>query len=151
MQERLEAMVRKAARTLEARGTCRLWKIPNDLRITGSGQMTWGEWTPCDFFGHTRKGTVVMIECKDISGDRIRKGGELRPQQLESLDTCQISGGYAGLLWAHQYDVVLLTAAEVEACSRGRRAIAWADAKRVCEPKPLTPESVVELIERMVT
>lgn len=134
-REQLEAMVRDVAGLLEAKGACKLWKIPNDLRITGSGAMAFCEQTPCDFFGHTSEGKVILIECKDVKGARLPfSAAGFKPHQRTALEECAKTSGIAILLWKHQDQVVALTPWEVAKLSEGRRSLAWSAVEDMARP-----------------
>jgi penicillin-binding protein-related factor A (putative recombinase) len=145
MKELLEKMVREASKKLEAQGVCKLWKIPNDLRITGNGQMTFASQTPCDFFGHDQKGRILMIECKDISGARLPlTAAGLKPHQRTALEECAKVEGCAIVLWKHQNRVVCLTPWDVAQYTKDRRSVAWKAVENLSVP--FTRDDVSDLI-----
>lgn len=145
MKERLEKMTKDAASILERKGVAKLWKIPTDLRLTGSGA-TFGEQTPCDFIGHTHLGRVIMVECKDISNSRLPlSSAGLKPHQRVALDECARAGGLALLLWAHGGRLVGLTPRDVDLAVKNRRSIPWSDCEG--DSRELSADSIVEIIK----
>lgn len=146
LREQLERMVREASKALEAKGVCRLWKIPNDLRLTGGSGLTFGSQTPCDFFGHDSSGRIVMIECKDIKGHRLPMSpAGLKPHQRTALEDCAKTSGAAILIWKHGNRVVALSPWEIADYTRNRRSISWKAVEKLS--RPFTRDEIVSLIQ----
>lgn len=133
----LERLIRKAAKSLREYQVATMWKIPNDLRITGSGLATYADEQPADFIGHTTTGRVIMVEAKQHKGDRLplySKGG-ITPYQWTSLLECHKAGGIALIVWQRGDEVATLDMDMVQALATDRRSIAWKKIqKSFCHP-----------------
>ncbi len=126
MTNRLENMVRRAGKRLEERQRAKLWKLPNDLRITSSGEAVWGDPGPADFFGHTASGRAIFIECKDIKAPSLSMGSRgLKPHQWIALAELHRAGGIGLVIWAREEMVTILDVDMIKSLVRGRKSISW--------------------------
>jgi penicillin-binding protein-related factor A (putative recombinase) len=143
----LERVVRKVAERLHDRQKAKLWKIPNDLRITTSGEAIWGDQNPADFFGHTITGRFVLIECKNIQGSRLSLGTRgLKPHQFLALQEAHDTGAIALVVWARQEQVAVLDMDMIRRLTASRRSVGWSTipAKFI---RPYDEEGILELLE----
>jgi len=126
VSNRCEQLVRKVAKTLTDNQKAKLWKIPNDLRITSSGVMVFGEVCPSDFIGHTVTGRALMVECKDLRSTALSLGKSgLKPHQWLALAECHRAGGLALLVWSHLDFLSVLDMDLIRSLTRGRKSISW--------------------------
>lgn len=126
MTNRLETIVRRVGRELEDQQRAKFWKLPNDLRITSSGEAVWGEKGPADFFGHTISGRAVFIECKDIKGATLSMGTRgIKAHQWIALAELTRCGGIGLVIWAHHEEVAVLGTDLVYSLARGRKSVSW--------------------------
>ena len=126
MGNRLEKLVRKVAKNLRDQQKAKLWKMPNDLRITSSGLLTFGDQTPVDFVGHNNQGRAVLIECKDYISPSLALGkGGLKPHQWMAMQECHDVGGIAILLWSHYELIAAMDMDMIRSLVRGRKSISW--------------------------
>ena len=137
MTNRLEKIVRRVAKELEENQRAKLWKLPNDLRITSSGEAVWGEKGPADFFGHTITGRAVFIECKDIKSGCLSMGTRgIKAHQWIALAEMTRCGGIGLFIWAHEDEVAVLGTDLIYSLARGRKSVSW---------KSIPPENKHEL------
>lgn len=126
MTNRLEQKMREVARLLEEKQRAKLWKMPNDLRITSSGEAVYGDKGPADFIGHTASGRCVFIECKDIQATALSLGSRgIKPHQWIALAELDRSGGIGLVVWARREEIAVLTVDMVRSLTRGRKSISW--------------------------
>lgn len=122
----LERLVRAVAGRLHDRQKAKLWKIPNDLRVTSSGEAIWGDQNPADFFGHTINGRAILIECKEISGARLALGTRgLKPHQYLALQEAHKTGAIALVIWARAGRVAVLDMDMIRKLTENRRSVGW--------------------------
>ena len=126
MANRCEQLIRKIAKRLHEQQKAKLWKIPNDLRITSSGVLAFGDQSPVDFMGHTITGRALFVECKDLVSTScpIGKSG-IKPHQWLALEECHRAGGLAILVWAHMDFISALDMDLIRSLTRGRKSISW--------------------------
>lgn len=118
--------MRRVARSLEEKQRGKLWKMPNDLRITSSGAAIFGEKGPADFFGHTNTGRAVLIECKDIKTISLPLGSRgVKPHQWIALAEIHAAGGIGLVVWAKEDDVAVLDVDMIRSLTRGRKSVSW--------------------------
>ncbi len=145
---RLETMMRRVGKALEEDQRAKLWKLPNDLRITSSGKAVWGEKGPADFFGHTCTGRAVLIECKDIKATSLSMGSRgLKPHQWIALAELTRSGGIGLVVWAREAAVAILDVDMIHALSRGRKSLSW----KAIPPKwkhELSHSGIMDLLDK---
>jgi penicillin-binding protein-related factor A (putative recombinase) len=126
MANRLETMVRRVGRELDFAQRAKLWKLPNDLRITGSGEAVFGEKGPADFFGHTASGRAIFLECKDIKSPTLALGSRgIKPHQWIALAELHKCGGIGLVIWAREDQVAVLDVDMIKSLTRGRKSISW--------------------------
>ena len=148
VSNRLENIVRRAARSLREAQKAKLWKIPNDLRITTSGLAVFSDQSPSDFMGHTIQGRAIMLECKDIKAPSLAFGRSgLKAHQWIALQECHDAGGLALLAWSRGDWVSLLDMDLVRALSKDRHSIPWA---KIPEQwvRPFTEHGMIELFDQ---
>jgi hypothetical protein len=133
---KLESLVKVAAKTLHCQGLCTLYKIPEEMKQT-----------PCDFFGHDREGRVIMIECKILNKPSLPCGGRsgVKAHQLGALVHCSQTGGHAFVLWQHGVDVALLPMRIVQRMLMDRMSLPWDRIDRVFV-REASPKGVAELL-----
>ncbi|MEE8519500.1 MAG: hypothetical protein V3S98_10290 [Dehalococcoidia bacterium] len=145
---RLETMVRRVGRKLEELQRAKLWKLPNDLRITGSGEAVFGEKGPADFFGHTSSGRAIFIECKDIRAPSLALGSRgVKPHQWIALAELTRSGGIGLVIWAREEMVAILDVDMINSLTRGRKSISWKAIPGEWK-HPLTQPGILALLEQ---
>jgi hypothetical protein len=111
---------------LRAQQRATLWKIPNDLRITGHGTMTHGDQTPADFVGFSAIGRVILVECKECQRPSLPLSKQgLKPHQQLALQECGRAGGIALLLWKRGEEIAVLDHDMIRVLGRDRRSIPW--------------------------
>ena len=149
MTNRLETMVRKVAQSLEERQRAKLWKMPNDLRITGSGTAVYGERGPADFFGHTDTGRFVFIECKDIRAPSLALGARgIKPHQWIALAELDRAGGVGIVMWARDKQVALIDVDMIKSLTRGRKSVSWKAIPGEWK-RPLSHSGILDLLEQV--
>lgn len=148
MANRLETKIRRVARSLEERQRAKLWKFPNDLRITASGEAVYGDKGPSDFIGHTKSGRAVFIECKDISGPNLSLGSRgLKPHQWIALAELHKSGGIGLVVWSRGDQVTVLDVDMIRSLTRGRKSISWRAIPDEWKAS-FSESAILELLER---
>lgn len=148
MPNRLELMMRKVGKTLEEDQRAKLWKMPNDLRITSSGEAIWGEKGPCDFFGHSITGRAIFIECKDIKAKSLALGSSgIKPHQWVALTELTRCGGIGIVAWAREDKVAILDTDMIYSLSRGRKSVPWIAIPAQWKHE-LTHSGILELLAR---
>lgn len=90
MGNKLESMIRKAARALEDRQLAMIWKVPEEMQQT-----------PCDFFGFTSQGRAILIEAKMVNRPRLPVGKSpgLLPHQWHALRSAHRAGALSFIIW----------------------------------------------------
>ncbi len=123
----LELLIRKAARSLCDYQVAKLWKLPNDLRMTSSGIMTFGEEQPADFLGHTVTGRAVMVEAKMHNESRLPVGSRsgVTSYQWTSLLECHKAMGIALIVWQRGDKIATFDMDVAVELSKNRRSIPW--------------------------
>lgn len=145
---RLETMVRRAGRKLEELQRAKLWKMPNDLRITSSGEAVYGEKGPADFFGHTSSGRAIFIECKDIKSGCLALGSRgLKLHQWIALTELHNCGGIGLVIWAKEDMVTILDVDMIKSLTRGRKSVSWRAIPGEWK-HPLTQPGILALLEQ---
>jgi len=137
--KRCEAIIRRVGRNLEAHDVAKLWKWPEEKRIQTvptrcpscsawikGKALQHTEKTGCDFFGYTRSGRVILIECKETDKPRLVLGATgLKPHQFYALYDAHRAGGIALLAWLHDDLVGVLDVDMIQEISHGRKSIPW--------------------------
>lgn len=123
----LELLIRKAARALCDYQVAKLWKLPNDLRITGAGTMAFGDEMPADFMGHTIGGRAFMVEAKMHNDPSLPIGSKsgVTPNQWTSLLECHKAMGLALIAWQRGDEIAVFDMDVAVELSKDRRSIPW--------------------------
>lgn len=136
------------ARLLEEKQRAKLWKMPNDLRLTGSGVAVYGEKGPADFFGHTSSGRAVFIECKDIKSAALPLGSRgIKPHQWIALAELHKCGGIGLVIWSRLEHVAIMDVDMIKSLTRGRKSVSW-NAIPGEWKHPLTEHGILTLLEQ---
>ena len=143
----LERTVKAAAQRLNDKQLAKLWKIPNDLRITAAGEAVWGDQNPCDFMGHTINGRAILIECKQIQGARLTLGSRgLKPHQYLALQEAHDANCLALVIWARDDKVAVLDMDMVRKLTENRRSVGWSQIPHKFI-RAFSEEGILELLE----
>lgn len=127
MTNSLETHIRKLAMELHTLQKARLYKIPNDIKITG-GQVIHAEQTPVDFMGFTIGGRVILLECKMCTKKSLPIGpGGLKAHQHIAINEAHHTGGIGLLAWQHGLKVAVIDAGQVGVYRKHKKSIAWKD------------------------
>lgn len=123
----LERLIRKAAKALCEYQVAKLWKIPNDLRMTGGELMAYGEEQPADFIGHTATGRVVMVEAKMHNAPSLPIGSRsgVTPYQWTSLLECHKAGGIALIVWQRESKIATIDMDIASSLCWERKSVPW--------------------------
>lgn len=110
--------MREFARELYDQQVAFIFKVPEELQQT-----------PCDFFGWTRTGRAVAIECKQVNRSALPIGvsNGLAPHQWRALEQATTCSAVACILWQRGSDIVALRWSNARAFSLDRKSIAWND------------------------
>jgi hypothetical protein len=118
MTNKLELDLRAFARQLYNEQIAFLFKVPEDVQQT-----------PCDFFGHTRFGRAILIECKMVKRRSLPLGAAgangLQPHQWCALEQAHKTGAISLLLWQNGEDAALLNVPQIKLLAQGRKSIPW--------------------------
>jgi hypothetical protein len=117
MSNKLELLMRKAARELRDQQVCVLYKIPEEMQQT-----------PCDFIGYTASGRCIMIECKMVKRPSlpIGKAPGLAAHQWRALDEADRAGCQAMVLWMNGGEFYPIDIRLIRLhMAAGRRSVPW--------------------------
>ncbi len=121
----LETYVRKLAVALHEYQICRLYKIPNDIKITG-GKIIHADQGPCDFIGFTVTGRAMLVECKMFQKPSLPIGEKgLKPHQYRALVEVHRAGGIGLLVWQNDFTIAVIDPEQITKYSRGRKSLPW--------------------------
>ena len=121
----LELRVQEVANQMHDHQVARLFKIPNDIRLT-DGVVTHGGQTPCDFLGWTVTGRAMAIECKAFKQPSLPVGEKgLKAHQLIAITECHNAGGIGLLVWEREETIAVIDPNQIAAYSKGRKSIPW--------------------------
>jgi hypothetical protein len=117
MTNQLELEVREFSRTIYNESAAFLFKVPEELQQT-----------PVDFFGFTRAGRAVLIECKQVRRTSLPVGdgtNGLQGHQWNALELAHRCGAVALLVWRRGADTLVLPFDAVLEATAARRSIPW--------------------------
>lgn len=124
--KRCEHLLKAAERILRDRQIATYWKIPNDLRLTAD-EVFFGDRGPCDFFGHTARGTAILLEAKSTRDPRLQcphpRG--IKGHQWMALRDAHSCGAHALIAWLHDDAMVVMTWEQANELLGTRRSIPW--------------------------
>jgi hypothetical protein len=114
MSNKLELLMRKAARELRDQQICVLYKIPEEMQQT-----------PCDFIGYTNTGCAILIECKQVKRPSlpIGKAPGLAAHQWRALVEADNADCVSLLVWQNSDQIAVIPVGEIQ--TNGRKSIAW--------------------------
>jgi hypothetical protein len=110
--------MREFARQLYNEQVAFIFKVPEELQQT-----------PCDFFGFTRAGRAILIECKQVNRPNLPVGVNpgLQPHQWRALEQAHACKAVSCILWRRGEDIVALMWSFAREISSDRKSIAWDD------------------------
>jgi hypothetical protein len=117
MSNRLETLMRKCGRILQDQQIARLFKVPEEMQQT-----------PCDFFGYTRTGRAILIECKMVKRTALPIGDSpgLQPHQWCELEDAHRAGALSLIAWSPSPEAVAVFSwAQAAQWAAGRASIPW--------------------------
>jgi len=117
MSNRLETLMRKCGRILQDQQIARLFKVPEEMQQT-----------PCDFFGYTRTGRAILIECKMVKRTALPIGNSpgLLPHQWCELEDAHRASALSLIAWSPMPDLVAMFSwAQAAQWAAGRASIPW--------------------------
>ena len=113
----LEALLRHTGRVLADHQIAYLFKVPEEMATT-----------PCDFFGYTRTGRAILIECKEMSSRPslpIANEPGLAPHQWNALRDAGRANCIALICWVYHGTLATIDIDMAVELSRGRKSIPW--------------------------
>lgn len=118
MTNKLETMMRQVGRELRDLQVAWIFKVPEEMQQT-----------PCDFFGYTRTGRAILLECKMVRSTSLKVGNSpgLSPHQWMELEEAHRAGAVSLIAWAAGGSVAVFPWHEAANAAEGRRSIRWAD------------------------
>jgi hypothetical protein len=119
VSNKLELLMRKAARELRDQQVCVLYKIPEEMQQT-----------PCDFIGYTASGRCIMIECKMVKRPSlpIGKAPGLAAHQWRALDEADRAGCICIVIWQRDDVLNFLMPGNIrDFMESGRKSVPWMD------------------------
>lgn len=137
----LESLLRITGRRLAEHQIAYLFKVPEEMTTT-----------PCDFFGYTRTGRAILIECKEVQRPSLPIGTApgLAPHQWNALRDAGRADCIALICWMREGILATIDIHMAAAFSRGRRSIPWKEIpERFLHPNP-NPSGCLELLEPFV-
>jgi penicillin-binding protein-related factor A (putative recombinase) len=136
--KRLEAIVRKAAKSLSDRQIARIHRwaeaketklIPSRCRcgnVSSTLAVIHTEAPGADFWGYTVAGRVILIECKENGTASLPIGGTgLKPHQAAALLEAHRAGGIALLAWYRKDEIAVIDVDLIRSLTKDRRSIPW--------------------------
>lgn len=116
MTNQLETMMRKVGRDLRDQQQAWLFKVPEEMQQT-----------PCDFFGYTRQGRAILLECKQVKGTALKVGGQpgLSGHQWVELEDAHRAGAISLIVWACHEMVAVFSWADAAQALGERKSIPW--------------------------
>ena len=137
----LESLLRHTGRILAEHQIAYLFKVPEEMTTT-----------PCDFFGYTRTGRAILIECKEVERESLPIGSApgLAPHQWNALRDAGRAGCIALICWVRNGVLATIDIDMAIAFSRDRRSIPWKKIqKRFLHPN-LSHGGCLEILEPFV-
>lgn len=119
MTNKLETMMRQVGRGLRDLQVAWIFKVPEEMQQT-----------PCDFFGYTRTGRAILLECKMVnraSGLPVGNSPGLSPHQWMELEEAHRAGAVSLIAWACGEMVAVFSWPEAREALGERRSIRWVD------------------------
>lgn len=117
MSNKLETLMRKCGRILRDQQIATLFKVPEEMQQT-----------PCDFFGYTRSGRAILVECKMVKRTALPIGNDpgLQPHQWCELEDAHRAGALSLIAWAPAPGTVAVFSwAQAAQWAAGRASIPW--------------------------
>jgi len=130
-----------AGRRLAEHQIAYLFKVPEEM-VT----------TPCDFFGYTRTGRAILIECKEVKRSSLPIGTSngLRLHQWNALRDAGRANCIALICWLNDGVLATIDIDMAVALSRDRRSIPWKDIPEKFLHQSPTPSDCLTLLEPFV-
>jgi penicillin-binding protein-related factor A (putative recombinase) len=138
--KRLEAIVRKATKSLADRDIARIYRIHEGKatkmipsrcacgRVEVTMSVVHTEESPADFWGFTTTGRAILVECKECGNPSLPLSPSgLKVHQRLALMEVHSAGGVALLVWQRRRQIAVIDMDILERISRGRKSIPWAD------------------------
>jgi penicillin-binding protein-related factor A (putative recombinase) len=138
--KRLEAIVRKAAKSLADRDVARIYRIHEGKatkmiptrcacgRVECAMSVVHTEESPADFWGFTVNGRAILIECKECGNPSLPLAPSgLKSHQRLALQEVHAADGVALLVWYRRKKIAVIDMDIVARISRGRKSIPWAE------------------------
>lgn len=112
----LERDVRAAAVALYNAQIAYIFKCPEEMQQT-----------PCDFFGFTRAGRAILIECKTVNRPNLPMGSSpgLMPHQIRALKQASQCEAISIVIWRRGSETAVFEWGEVAIASVNRKSIPW--------------------------
>jgi len=133
--------MRHTGRILAEHQVAYLFKVPEEYATT-----------PCDFFGYTRTGRAILIECKEVARSALPIGAApgLAVHQWNALSDAGRANCIALICWLHKGVLATIDIDMARELSRGRRSIPWGKIeKKFLHPDP-KPSRCLEFLEPFV-
>jgi hypothetical protein len=137
----LEALIRHTGKVLAEHQVACLFKVPEAFTTT-----------PCDFFGYTKDGRAILIECKEVArlSLPIGKSPGLAPHQFNALRDAGRANCIALVCWLRKGVLATIDIDMVVALSKDRRSIPWRKIpKRFLHEDP-KPSGCLALLEPFI-
>lgn len=138
----LEALIRHTGRVLAEHQIAYLFKVPEAFTAT-----------PCDFFGYTKDGRAILIECKEVARASlpIGKAPGLAPHQWNALRDAGRANAISLICWMRKGMLATIDIDMAVSLSGGRKSIPWAHIpERFIHLEPKVSKCL-ELLEPYVT
>ena len=112
----LEKLIRHLGRMLAEKQTAYLFKVPEEMTTT-----------PCDFFGYTRYGRAILIECKEVQRASlpICDSPGLAPHQWNALCDAGRANCISLICWMRNNTLATIDIEMARELSRDRKSIPW--------------------------
>lgn len=138
MTNKLETMLRQVGRELRDLQVAWIFKVPEEMQQT-----------PCDFFGYTRTGRAILIECKMVRSTSLKVCGQpgLSAHQWMELEEAHRAGAVSLIAWAAGGSVAVFPWQEAAAAAEGRRSIRWVDVPSWSK-QPFTDEGLMAAVRQ---
>lgn len=116
MTNKLETMMRQVGRELRDLQVAWIFKVPEEMQQT-----------PCDFFGYTRTGRAILLECKMVQRASLPIGNSpgLSPHQWMELEEAHRAGAMSMIAWARGEEVAVFRFSLANELLGDRRSIRW--------------------------
>lgn len=137
----LEALIRHTGRVMAEHQIAYLFKVPEEMVAT-----------PCDFFGYTKDGRAMLIECKEVARTSLPIGNSpgLAKHQWNALRDAGRANCIALICWMRKGILATIDIDMAAKLSENRRSIPWKDIpERFLHAKP-KPSTCLELLEPFI-